>query len=125
MRDSDTPLLSSHPVQIESLRPQDAPDRLRELSPDVRAAVLIDTAGSLVGVSPEGGEGLAELVRELVAEADAAAGAPAAQLEAQVERGAVFFTRDPRYVLAAVTRKVALSSLVLYDQRALLAAVES
>jgi hypothetical protein len=112
-------------VQIESLRPQDAPDRLRDLSPDVRAAVLIDAAGSLVSMSPEDGEGLAELVRELVAEADAAAGRPAAQLEAQVDGGAVFVTRDPHYVLAAVTRKAALSSLMLYDQRALLSAMES
>jgi hypothetical protein len=110
-------------VQIESLRPQDAPDRLRELSADVRAAVLLDAAGSLVAVSPEGGEGLAELVRELVAEADAAAVEPPAQIEVQVEGGAVFLTRDPHHVLAAVTRKAALSSLMLYDQRALLAAL--
>jgi hypothetical protein len=112
-------------VQIESLRPQEAPDRLRELSQDVRAAVLINAVGSLVAASPEGGEGLADLVRELVAEADAAADSPAAQLEVQVERGAVFLTRDPHYVLAAVTRKAALSSLMLYDQRVLLSAVAS
>jgi hypothetical protein len=112
-------------VQIESLRPQEAPDRLRDLSPDVRAAVLIDAAGSLVAASPEGGEGLAELVRELVAEADAAAGEPAGQLEVQVERGAVFLTRGPEYVLAAVTRKAALASLMLYDQRVLLGSVDS
>ena len=112
-------------MEIESLRPQDAPDRLRELSPDVRVAVLIDSAGSLVAMSPEDGEGLGELVRELVAEADAGASRPVAQLEVQVDGGAVFFTRDPRYVLAAVTRKAALASLMLYDQRALLRAVDS
>jgi predicted regulator of Ras-like GTPase activity (Roadblock/LC7/MglB family) len=114
-------------VQIESLRPQEAPERLCELSPDVRAAVLIDAAGALVAASgddPERAEELAGLVRELVELADEVADSPPAQLEAQVEGGAVFVTRDPHHVLAAVTRKAALSSLMLYDQRALLAAVE-
>lgn len=110
-------------MQIESLTPQEAPERLRELSPDVRAAILIDAAGSLVAASPEAGEGSAELVRELVAEADAAAAEPPGQVEVQVDRGAVFLTRDSRYVLAVVTRKAALSSLMLYDQRMLLEAV--
>ena len=42
-----------------------------------------------------------------------------------MDGGAVFLTRDSRYVLAAVTRRAALASLMLYDQRALLEAVES
>lgn len=109
-------------MQIESLRPQEVPERLRELSPDVRAAVLIDAAGSLVAASEEDGEELAALVRRLVAEADAAASEPPEQLEVQVDGGSVFLTRDSRYVLASVARRVALSSLMLYDQRSLLAA---
>jgi hypothetical protein len=100
------------------------PERLLELSPDVRAAVLVDAAGALVGPGEEDAEPLAALVRELVAEADAAAGSPPEQLEVQVEGGAVFVTRDSRHTLAAITRKAALRSLVLYDQRALLEAVE-
>ena len=113
-------------MQIESLRPQDAPDRLRELSPDVRAAVLIDSAGALVAVSDNGEKGaeLADLVRELVKQVDAAADTPPQQLEVQVDRGSVFVSRDSRYVIAAVSRKAALPSLMLFDQRALLGALE-
>ena len=112
-------------MQIESLRPQEVPERLRELLPDVRAAVLIDSAGALIGAGEEDAEQLTALVRELVADADAATGSPPQQVEVQVDGGAVFLTRDSRYALAAVTRKAALASLVLYDQRALLEAVES
>jgi predicted regulator of Ras-like GTPase activity (Roadblock/LC7/MglB family) len=111
-------------VQIESLRPHDVPDRLQELSPDVRAAVLIDAAGNLVAASEDEPEELAALVRDLMAEVDAGAEEPPEQVEVQVDRGAVFLSRDPHHVLAAVTRKAALSSLMLYDQRMLLAAVE-
>jgi hypothetical protein len=111
-------------VQIESLRPQQVPERLLELSPDVRAAVLVDAAGALVAPTEEDAERLAELVRELLAEADAAAASPPQQVEVQVEGGAVFLSRDSRHTLAAVTRKSALRSLVLYDQRALLEAAE-
>ena len=60
----------------DDLTPRDAPGLLRELSPDVRAALLLDAAGSLVAESEddaEQGEKLAGLVRELVAAADAAA----------------------------------------------------
>jgi hypothetical protein len=115
------------PVQIESLSPHDAPARLVELSPDVRAAVLIDAAGALVAASeeePERAEELASLVRELVAELDAAADGPPQQVEAQVDGGAVFLSRDTRYVFGAVTRRAALASLMLYDQRELLSALE-
>ena len=112
-------------MQIESLRPQEAPERLRELSPDVQVAVLIDAVGSLVAASDDDAEELAGLVRELVAEADAAADSPPEQVEVQVDGGAVVLSRNSHYALAAVTRKTALSSLVLYDQRVLLGAVES
>jgi predicted regulator of Ras-like GTPase activity (Roadblock/LC7/MglB family) len=114
-------------LQLDGLTPQDAPARLCELSPDVRAAVLIDAAGALVAASeddPERAEELAGLVRELVELADEVADSPPEQLEAQVDGGAVFVSRGPHHILAAVTRKAALSSLMLFDQRALLAAVE-
>jgi hypothetical protein len=108
----------------EELTPRDAPAYLRELSPDVHAAVLLDAAGALVATSeedPEQADELASLVRELVEAADAAApDGPPEQVEAQVDSGAVFVTRDPRFVLACVTRRAALPSLMLYDQRMIL-----
>jgi hypothetical protein len=111
----------------DDLTPRDAPGLLRELSPDVRAALLLDAAGALVADSeddPEQAEELAERVRQLVAVADSAAGGePPEQLEVQVEAGTVFAARDPGHLLAAVTRRSALSSLMFYDMRALLAAL--
>jgi len=111
----------------DDLTPANAPGLLRELSPDVRAALLLDAAGALVADSeddPEKAEELARRVRDLVGAADAAAAdEPPEQLEVQVEGGSVFAARDPRHLLAVVTRKAALSSLMLYDMRAVLAAL--
>ena len=114
-------------VEPEAISPRDAPARLRELSPDVRAAVLLDGAGALISSAEDGGdhgEELAGLVRELVSEADGVSGSPFEQLEGQVDGGSVYLTRDGHHVLAAITRRAALASLMLYDQRELLARVE-
>jgi predicted regulator of Ras-like GTPase activity (Roadblock/LC7/MglB family) len=110
------------------LTPRDVPDLLRELSPDVRAAVLLDAAGGLVAAGeeePDHADELAGLVRELIDAADSSGGSPPEQIEVQVAGGSVYVSRDPHHVLAAVTRRAALASLMLYDQRALLAALEA
>jgi hypothetical protein len=116
-------------ADAEALTPGRTPDRLLELSPDdVRAAVLLDAAGVLVGCSdpdPERARTLGELARELFeAVDDAADGQPAQQVEAQVPSGAVFASRTPRWMLAAVARRSALSSLMLFDLKALLGELE-
>jgi hypothetical protein len=41
-----------------------------------------------------------------------------------VEGGAVFLVRRPRWTIAAVARRTALSSLMLYDLRAALDGLE-
>lgn len=97
-----------------------APARLVELSEDVRAAVLVDSAGALIAASdPDAARArkLADLTRKLVEAADAAAPEPTEQIEARLEDGAVFAVRTVRHVLACVTRRLALPSLVLYDLR--------
>jgi hypothetical protein len=112
----------------DHLAPEEVPGRLAELSSDVRAAVLVDEAGGLVASSePDAGKAgsLAELTVELLAVADHAAGGRAVQVEAQVEGGAVFATRESGYALAAVTRRLALAALILHDMRMLLRGVES
>jgi hypothetical protein len=92
-----------------------------ERSDDVRAAVLLDPAGGLVaaaGVSDRQAErSLAGLAHELVLAADSAAAEPIEQIEAQTGEGAAFVARDAHHVLACVTRRLALPSLVLYDLR--------
>jgi len=105
----------------------DAVEALVERSDDVRAAVLLDPAGGLIaaaGVTGRDAErSLAALAHELVAAADAAAAEPIEQIEAQTGDGAAFVTRDARHVLACVTKRLALPSLVLYDLRQTLRSV--
>ena len=97
-----------------------APGWLVEVSEDVRAAVLMDSAGGLISASdPDGARArtLAEVARELVEAADAVAPEPTEQIEVRIEGGAVFAVRTVRHTLACVTRRLALPALVLYDLR--------
>ena len=114
-----------------ALTPERTAERLCELSSDARAAVLVDAAGSLAGageLDPERAGALGELARELFEAVDRAPRPegvdPPEQVEAQVEGGAVFASRTPRWTLAVVARRAALSSLMLYDLRSVLAELE-
>jgi hypothetical protein len=51
-------------------------------------------------------------------------GGPTEQVEAQVEGGTVYASRTPRWTLAVVARRAALSSLMLMDLRAVLGELE-
>ena len=115
----------------ETLTPELAAERLCELSADVRAAVLLDAAGSMASACDEAGgqpKELAELARRLFEEVDRATRdwdtEPPEQVEVQVPGGAVFASRTPRWTLAAVAKRGALSSLMLYDLRSLLGELE-
>jgi hypothetical protein len=114
-----------------TLTPERTAERLCELSADARAAVLLDAAGSLAGahgVPKEAESELAELARRLFEAVDRAhrdiPGGPPEQVEAQVEGGTVYASRTPRWTLAVVGRRGALSSLMLMDLRAVLAELE-
>jgi Roadblock/LC7 domain len=114
-----------------TLTPERTAERLCELSADARAAVLLDAAGSpagAYGISEEGSAELAELARQLFEAVDRAhrdiPGGPPEQVEAQVDRGTVYASRTPRWTLAVVGRRAALSSLMLMDLRAVLGELE-
>lgn len=114
-----------------TLTPERTATRLCELSSDARAAVLLDAAGALAGSSdpdPERGRMLGELARELFETVDRATRdwdtEPAEQVEVQVPGGAAFASRTTRWTLAVVARRGALSSLMLYDLRAVLGELE-
>lgn len=118
-------------AMADTLTPERAAESLRELSADVRAAVLLDAAGSLAGASADGpadARALGELARRLFEEVDRATRdwdtEPPEQVEVQVPGGAVFGSRTPRWTLAAVAKRGALSSLMLYDLRMVLGALE-
>ena len=115
----------------ETLTPEAAPARVCELSSDARVAVLLDAAGSPAASSetdPERARALADLTRELFETVDRATRdwepEPPEQVEVQVPGGAVFASRTPRWTLAVVARRAALSSLMLWDLRAVLGELE-
>jgi hypothetical protein len=118
-------------AMADTLIPERAAERLCELSADVRAAVLLDAAGSLEGASGEDRDDarvLGDLAHRLFVEVDRATRdwdtEPPQQVEVQVPGGAVFASRTPRWTLAAVAKRGALSSLMLYDLRAVLSELE-
>jgi predicted regulator of Ras-like GTPase activity (Roadblock/LC7/MglB family) len=110
-----------------TLTPERTARRLCELSADARAAVLLDAAGGLAGshgVDEEESDDFAEMARDLFDAVDRAhrdiPGGPPEQVEVQVDRGTVYASRTPRWTLAVVARRNALSSLMLMDLRAVL-----
>jgi predicted regulator of Ras-like GTPase activity (Roadblock/LC7/MglB family) len=114
-----------------TLTPERTARRLCELSADARAAVLMDAAGAPAGVHGVGeqqADDLSRLARELLEAVDRAhrdiPGGPAEQVEAQVDGGTVYASRTPRWTLAVVARRSALSSLMLMDLRAVLGELE-
>jgi hypothetical protein len=110
------------------LKPEHAPAALCEMSNDARAAVLLDASGAAAGstgTDADRAAELAELAGELLEAVDAAvAGEPPEQVEAQVSGGSVYAARRAPWTLVAVARRSALSSLMLYDLRAVLSEVE-
>lgn len=104
--------------------PELALRHLGELSTDVRAAVLIDAHGELAVAEPEDREladDLRELLLELLEYADAADASPVAEVEVTGPTGAVFVVRTRDLTLGVLTNRFALSSLIRYDLRRVLA----
>jgi hypothetical protein len=113
-----------------TLTPERTAERLCELSADARAAVLLDAAGSpaaVHGVAAGHTAELATLARDLFEAVDRTrvAGGPPEQVEIQVDRGTVYASRTPKWTLAVVARRAALSSLMLMDLRAVLDELET
>jgi hypothetical protein len=114
-----------------TLTPERTAQRLCELSADARAAVLLDAAGAPAGhhgVAKKHSGDLAQLARSLFEAVDRAhrdmPGGPPEQVEVQVDGGTVYASRTPRWTLAVVARRSALSSLMLMDLRAVLGELE-
>jgi hypothetical protein len=91
----------------------------------------LDAAGApsgFHGVAPGRSEELAQLARAMFEAVDRAhrdmPGGPPEQVEIQVDRGTVYASRTPRWTLAVVARRTALSSLMLLDLRAVLGELE-
>ena len=105
-----------------ALTPDLALAYLGELSTDIRAAAVIDDAGSLAatsGFDDAAADDVRDLVGDLFAGAKEAAGdAPApGQLEVSLPDGSVYAVRDRGWTLAVVSGRFALSSLMFFDLR--------
>jgi predicted regulator of Ras-like GTPase activity (Roadblock/LC7/MglB family) len=106
--------------------PEAAIERLLELSPDVRAAVLAESDGRPAASTEQGSRAgeMARLAAELFERAAKLPGGVSDQLEAQVDGGGVYAVRREGRVLAAVAERPTLSSLMFYDLRAALAVLD-
>ena len=98
-----------------ALTPALALDYVRELSADVRVAIVLDGAGRLLAGPPQ----LAEPARALLA-----AGGDAAELEAVSAAGVVCAVRSPEPCRVAVCGRFAIPGVVREDLRAAIAALE-
>jgi hypothetical protein len=112
-------------VTAPAQTPDSAPAYLEGLSPDVRAAVLLQTDGAQVAHAGAGDPAeVAGLVAELLENVDRAAGERTGEVEVVTGAGTVFAVRGERFVLAAVATRLALSSLLRWDMRHVLGEVE-
>ncbi len=99
----------------QALTPALALDYVRELSADVRAAIVLDGAGRLLAGPPQ----LAGLSRDLLA-----AAGDAAELEAATGDGVVCAVRSTEHAVVAVCGRFAIAAVVRQDLRAAVAALE-
>lgn len=92
---------------------------LGEMSPDLRAAAILDGEGEVLAADGDAArwrEDAANLFRV----ADAAGEEPVEQLHVATEQGEVFALRHGGLAAIAVTERFALASLTLFDLRAVL-----
>lgn len=110
-----------------TLTPARAVEQLAEMSPDIRAGVLLDSRNRL-SASTEEDRDAAGRMRSLLVRlwrlADDSGGDPPSQLEVTTPGGAVFAVRGERHVLAAIASRSALPSLMFYDLRSVLSELE-
>lgn len=95
---------------------------LKEMSSDVREALLLDAGGGLLAATVEGeeAEGMAERARAVLELAGAAAAGrdqPLRQLEITTPDGEVFAYTDGARTLLVVTGRHALPALMFTDMR--------
>jgi hypothetical protein len=102
-------------VSGPALTPDLALDYLGELSTDIRAAIVLDSGGTLAAVTGddrERGDRMRQLTTELL---DAAADGD--QVEVVTTEGSVFAVRGETWTVAVVAGRQPLASLMFYDLR--------
>ena len=100
---------------------------LRDISSQIKAAVLFDADGSVLGstLPEEQAKRLADAAKLLLEQAEVVRGdaePKLTQLEAAMPDGSVFIVREGDHVLAATTGQQPTAGLVFYDLRTALRA---
>jgi predicted regulator of Ras-like GTPase activity (Roadblock/LC7/MglB family) len=95
---------------------------LTEISSQIRAAVVVDESGAILGASG-GSEQLAEAGRRLLDEGKRAGTGEPTQLEASTHEGSVFLLRDGGRTIVATTGPEPTVGLVFYDLKSCLKAI--
>jgi hypothetical protein len=92
---------------------------LAEMSPDLRGAAILDSAGAVLAAAGDPDRWKVDAAALLEA-ADAAGGEPAEQVHVATEQGEVFALRHGGLTAIAVTDRFALASLMFFDMRSTL-----
>src|SRR5438477_10601397 len=107
-------------------------ERLQEISSQVRAAVIFERGGKVVGATladDQRAKQVAEEAEALLADAeqrrDRADGDEFAQLEVALQAGSVFIVRDGDRLIAATTPPEPTVGLVFYDLKSCLRDLET
>ena len=110
-----TPQATTEPNQAA----ERALTRLAELSADLRAAAIVDSACRVLASSGPG-EGWAEQAGELIAAAREAGGDDFDRVHLGTLDGEVFAVPDGELICIAITERFTLGSLVIFDMRMIL-----
>jgi predicted regulator of Ras-like GTPase activity (Roadblock/LC7/MglB family) len=108
-------------------------ERLRDISSQVRAAVIFERGGKVVGstlADEQRAKRVAQEAEQLLAEAErqregADGGGEFAQLEVALQGGSVFVVRDGNRLIAATTPPEPTVGLVFYDLKSCLRELET
>jgi predicted regulator of Ras-like GTPase activity (Roadblock/LC7/MglB family) len=99
---------------------------LTEISSQVKAAVVFDDKGKVVGSTLPSGDALAKSAADLLAAAEEVrtGDSPLTQLEIATGDGSVFVVRDAKLTIAATTGPAPTVGLVFYDLKSALRSVK-
>jgi hypothetical protein len=92
---------------------------LGEMSPDLRAAAILDSGGAVLAASGDHARWREEATA-LLEVADGAGGDPVEQVHVATEGGEVFALRHAGLAAIVVTDRFALASLMFFDMRSTL-----
>jgi hypothetical protein len=93
--------------------------RLREMSADLRGCAVLDSGGRVLAASGDA-ERWAAPAADLLTAADEAGDEPATHVHVATEDGEAFAVRESGLAMVAVSERFTLSSLMIFDMRAVL-----